>query len=164
MDRTQIEALEKAMLEEHRRDMEALNRLKRFLPNGSPGTTKLTPIAQPTAPAHLLQDDTNDGAEDGDTVATLRGKVGELMASDPTHGWTGQRMLRNLQEIGFPLKARKPQNSVIVAMAHWVKRGYATVARKGSGRNPNIIKWIPGKPFPLEVGVSSDMQGFRDSL
>lgn len=40
MDKAQIDVMERNMLEEHRKDLEALSRLKRFLP-GSNGKAAL---------------------------------------------------------------------------------------------------------------------------
>jgi hypothetical protein len=166
LDKTQIEELEKAMLEEHRLDLEALNRLKRFLPaNGAnakqvsgkeadtaahaePGPLPRATNAMPARPADKKVPSDHDLDEDLQDIGTLRGKVGEVMASDPERSWTGERMLTHLRVIGFPLRAQRPSISIVTAMTYWVKRDFAHVVRKGVGRAPNIVRWKADKAFP----------------
>ncbi len=162
MDKARIEEIEMAMREEHRRDEEALDRLKRFLPsNGTnSGNSKrlfeYIPKNDRLDPINVGHHDSLEDIDEALNVVTLRGKIGQTMASDPTKGWTGKKMLKALEEAKFAFAARKPINSVAIAMNYWVKRGFAHVTKRGSGRIPNVIKWLPDKPFPRSESDESE--------
>lgn len=159
-----IDELERAMLEEHRRDFEALARLKRFLPsNGAQaqpvamatdpagrGITKADSMSRPTIATPISDGPTDDVDPDHDPqdLGTLRDKIGEIMASDPNRTWTGKKMLEQLQSIKFPLQARKPISGIVTSMTYWVKQDCAVITRKGSGRAPNIVRWKPDRASP----------------
>lgn len=134
MEATQIAVLERQMLEEHKKDLEALARLKRFLPtNGSAPTVDERQMALP-APGQ--QDEDLDEAP----VKSLRGTIERVINADPTVRWTTQKMVSNLQRIRFPLRAKKPIYSVGQSMQILAERGAIRLVRRGVGSAPNIYK------------------------
>jgi len=134
MDATQITVLERQMLEEHKKDIEALARLKRFLPtNGAaPDPVEHRQMALPVG---------GDAEElDDAPVTTLRGKIEEIINADPTQKWTTQRVLARLREIGFPLNAQKPIYSVGQSLKILAGHERIKLVRKGVGSAPNIYR------------------------
>jgi hypothetical protein len=135
MTKEEIKTIETAMLEEHRRDLEALERLKRFVPDAAPkgsGSHK----------THSVVEEEGDSGAD----ASLRDKVAEVLSAEPVKCWTAQKVLDRLIELNFPLGSKKPKNGVSVALGVWVKRGKAHIYRKGSGRRPHVYRWGPKAP------------------
>jgi hypothetical protein len=137
MDATQIETLERQMVEEHKKDLEALARLKRFLPsNGS--TPKPPDERQMRLPVNLevrVEDDMEDAP-----VVTLRGKIEQTVNSDPNLKWTTQKVLAHLRQVGFPLNAKKPIYSVGQSLKILADQGRIRLVRKGLGSAPNIYR------------------------
>lgn len=165
LSKQQLEELERAMLVDHKRDLDALNRLKRFLPDsvaspypvGTGAEKQDDPVSRPTTVISLLKSEPSVFNEDEQDVVSLRSKIAEVMKADPSRGWTGRKMLAHLQTIGFPLQANKPLNSVVIATSYWVKKGEAFVSRKGSGRMPNIIRWKQGAGSTPAANESLDL-------
>jgi hypothetical protein len=139
LDANQLAAIESAMAEEHRKDREALLRLKRFLPsNGSNSRV-------PTVLTITNEGDVEDNSQ------TIIDKVEEIMQADTTKKWTVPAMVAHLNNIKFPLVAKKPQATmglVFSKLAH--KRRTIRMVKKGSGRKPN---WFRANP-PQEEGTS----------
>lgn len=140
LDANQIAAMEKAMDEEHRRDREALQRLKRFLPTGSSGSNGHD------APIVIDRSGETEARpwEDIDFVEadpeTIIGRVETIMMSDPEKRWTVPSMVAHLKTIGFPLEAKKPQATMGLVFAKLRKRHKIRLVRRGSGRNPNTYR------------------------
>jgi hypothetical protein len=131
----QILDLERKMLEEHRKDVEALQRLKRFMPaNGyaPAGDKRQLP---------LVPNDANDvDEEEGGSATTIRGTIESIMNSDVRRKWTVQTMLAHLLSINFPFKAKKPINSVSLSLQALYKKQRIVVVRKGAGSEPSIYR------------------------
>lgn len=123
----QISELERRMEEEHRKDREAIERLKRFLPQG-----------QQSASLHREEEDSSD-VNDA-PVPTIIGKVEEIMLDDATRKWTVPAMLAHLRHINFPLAAQKPEATLGQVFVKLQRRGAIRIVRRGSGRNPNIYR------------------------
>ena len=105
MDNDQIAALERQMQEEHKKDLDALDRLKRFLPsNGSEhaaGThAEATQVARPAS----------QFVPEADTPLVYA--VRDVMNYDPAVRWTNPKMLKYLTDSGFELKAKQPIYSI----------------------------------------------------
>jgi hypothetical protein len=132
MTKDQVEAIEAAMLEEHRKDLEALQRLKRFLPNAGPSGLDAARAPKPNVAEEEPEDETSP---------SLRDKIAEILSADPSQGWTTRKVLARLVELKFPLGAQRPINGVSVALSVWVRRGKAYIARRGTGRKPHIYRW-----------------------
>jgi len=134
MDATQITALERQMLEEHKKDLEALARLKRFLPtNGSAPTVDERQMALPVL--GRLDEDLDEAP-----VKSLRGTIERIVNADPSVRWTTQKMVFHLQGIRFPLRAKKPIYSVGQSMQILANRGAIRLVRRGVGAAPNIYR------------------------
>ena len=76
MDKNQILAIEQQMMEEHQKDLEALNRLKRFIPANRNGSQPSEIANKETLDSVPIVDD----AEEGPAIS-LRGKIKEIMDS-----------------------------------------------------------------------------------
>ena len=136
MDDKEITALERQMLKEHQKDLEALARLKRFLPsNGStsaPAITNAMP-AQPSEPIAPLV------PEEG---TPLKHAIRDIMNNDPTVKWSNGKMLKYLSSNGFELKAKKPIYSIGQATQKLVESGKIKLVKQGFGSSPNSYRGI----------------------
>jgi hypothetical protein len=143
LDANQLATIESAMAEEHRKDREALQRLKRFLPpNGSNGrVTQVLTIA-------------SDGTvEESEEPQTIIDKVEQVMQADPSKRWTVPAMVTYLKQINFPLAAKKPQATMGLVFAKLVgKRRTIRVVKRGAGRNPNVFRAVQ----PQQEGASDN--------
>ncbi len=150
-----------ALEEELRKDLEAITRVRQImsLKNGSlrldDRQLKL-PIAGKPA-----KDDAIDSAEedaDDAPITSLRGKIAEVINSDPTVRWTTQRVLAHLQQSGFPLRAEKPIFSVGQSLSALVRKGKIRMVRKGTGSQPNIYKGL-NSARNQDAQTEADSQG-----
>ena len=139
----QIEELERAMREEHQRDLEALSRLKRFLPANGKAPVTESPVVKlpliPSPPKPLPLPESTMAVE-----KSMRARVAEIMARDQSTKWSAQAMVAHLLEHGHTLAAKKPVPGIQLIMVHWVKRGKLDLLRKGTGRTPNLYRWRSG--------------------
>ena len=99
MDPEKVTDIERQMLEEHRKDLKALARLKRFLHSSENNAIPVQP-SEPIAP--LVP-------EEG---TPLKHAIRDIMNNDPTRKWSNGKMLNYLSSIGFNLKAKKPIYSI----------------------------------------------------
>jgi hypothetical protein len=134
----QIANIEAAMEDEHRRDREALQRLKRFLPtNGNSNGKSVAErvrAAQAAPSLPLLGNGTDEDVEIGSIIGTVE----KVMFENPTQRWTVPGMVGHLQQTGFPLEAQKPERTMGLIFRKLAKRGRIQIVRKGSGRRPNV--------------------------
>jgi hypothetical protein len=137
LDSTQIEELERAMLAEHHKDLEALTRLKRFLPANGAAKAVATQPPIPVAPLAARVATVED-------AKSLRTRVAEVMSANPESQWTAQSMLAKLLTTDFKTEAKNPIPSVQLVMARWEKLGKAVLVRKGTGRIANKYAWAAG--------------------
>ena len=141
LDAKQLASIEATMEEEHKKDREALQRLKRFLPNvngHSSGFRETT--GQVKLPVHVLVPVVND--DDDAVTGTIIGKVESILMADPTEKWTVPRMLSFLRESGFQLEAQKPERTIGLVFRKLMKRGKVRLLKKGSGRIPNVYRAV----------------------
>lgn len=133
-----------ALKEELLKDMEALERVERLIAakNGSLSRPDERQYQLPISPKPQadLDIDSFEEDEENSTGISIRGKIAEIMNSDPSVRWTTQRVLFHLQAIEFPLKAKKPIYSIGQSLNSLVKQGRIRLIRKGSGSEPNIYK------------------------
>jgi hypothetical protein len=126
-----------ALEAELRRDLEAIERVRRLmaLKNGS-----LSPDSrQYTLPGAIAPGESDDGLE-STNASSLSGTIERIVNSDATVRWTTPKMLVHLQQIGFPLRAKKPIYSIGQAMQKLASRGDIRIVRRGAGNSPNIYK------------------------
>lgn len=124
----QLSEVERRMEEEHRKDREALLRLKRFLDLGEQ-TSVIT--------IHREEDSSNV-----DDTPTIISKVESVFADDFTRKWTVPTMIAHLRHEGFPLVAQKPEATMGQVFARLQQRGVIRLVRRGAGRRPNIFKAV----------------------
>lgn len=128
----QLAEIERAMEDEHRRDREALERLKRFLKNGSNGGAKEARTAFAMASASA---DDDEGSSQ-----TIIGKVEEVIFADPEKRWTVPGMVSHLANSGFKFAAKKPDATMGLVFHKLQRRGKVRIVRRGAGRTPNVYR------------------------
>jgi hypothetical protein len=145
LDANQISAIESAMEEEHRRDREALQRLKRFLPlngNGSGGRVSTFVIDRTNEAQESEVLDFMDTADS--EPLTIIDTVEQIMQADPHKKWSVPLMVAHLKNIKFPLEAKKPEATMGLVFTKLMKKRKTIVrVRRGSGRMPNLFRAIP---------------------
>jgi hypothetical protein len=136
--------MERAMREEHRKDLEALERLKRLIHKNGDATCQ--------APDHKPQQidaeyvDNNDDPldlQEGLFPATIIGRVESIMVANTARRWTVPSMLTELMRQKFPLAAQKPASTLGLVFGKLHKRGRIRLVRRGSGRTPNVFRAVP---------------------
>src|ERR1019366_5411681 len=120
----QLADMEQAIIEEHRRDREALERLKRFLPQNGNGRKAAV----------------NVDVEDQSSQDTIIGRVRELLKADPNKGWTVPNVIAHLKATGYTFAAKTPASTLGLTFAKLVKKKEARIAKRGSGRVPHVYK------------------------
>jgi hypothetical protein len=134
LDLKTIEEMQRSLLEEHRKDLEALERLKRFLPKSGAVDVKAT---EPESG----EDDAGPSA--GDTII---GKVQEVVFSDYSRRWTVPVVMAELRRQNFPMTAKKPDRTVGLILSKLYARGVLRLVRRGSGRIPNVYRTVAQAP------------------
>jgi hypothetical protein len=151
-DSKTLAAMEQSMRDEHRRDLEALERLKRFLPaNGN------APAQSKTIDAPIV--DTNDDALDlpeGPFPQTIIGKVESIMLADTAKRWTVPAMLQELRRTNFRLEAKTPASTLGLVFAKLRKRGRIRIVKRGSGRTPNVFRGVESQEGDSEIDSKSE--------
>ena len=136
MDQKKVTDIEREMLEEHRKDLKALARLKRFLHSSestsAPQTSNAIPV-QPSEPIAPLV------PEEG---TPLKHAIRDIMNNDPNRKWSNGKMLNYLSSIGFNLKAKKPIYSIGQATQQLVESGEVKLQKQGFGSLPNIYRGL----------------------
>jgi hypothetical protein len=124
---SQIQEIRSRMQEEHRRDIEALERLMRFLPvSAQPNGKQAFPPAA------------DNGMAPEDSVL---GGIERILRDHANRTWTSQQIRAELERRGFGLKAKNPMATISVALKKLEDRDKATVVMRGSGREPNRYQW-----------------------
>ncbi len=129
MKHEQISAMERQMQKEHRKDVEALGRLKRFLPSNSLGATSQV-TAQSVVPFVPEED------------SPLKDAIRNIMNNDPVVRWTNTKMFKYLTEVGFKLNAKQPIYSIGQATQRLFDAGEIKLVRKGAGSTPNFFRGL----------------------
>lgn len=125
---SQLAEVEQRMEEEHRKDREALIRLKRFLnTDGHSG-----PVIAP------MEEEDEHGSPYPDSII---GKVTILLQTDPLRKWTVPEIVTQLRSERFPLTAKKPESTIGLTLRKLHKRGLIKIVRKSSGHNPSVYRW-----------------------
>lgn len=147
MDQDQIAAMEQQMMEEHRKDMEALARLKRFIPpNGATSGASRSSITV-SAPSPVVPLVPEEGTP-------LKHAIRDIANHEPSVRWTNVKMLKYLESIKFELNAQKPIYSIGQATQKLIDRGDLKLVKKGSGNTPNIFRGLTG----LELAAREDAE------
>ncbi|MBV9745306.1 MAG: hypothetical protein JO099_16210 [Acidobacteriia bacterium] len=132
-----------ALKEELRKDLEALERVERLIASKN-GALLRPDDRQFALPMNVQVDDrntlTDETDEDLGPRTSLRGKIAEIINSDPQVRWTTPKMLIHLQSIDFPLHAKKPIYSIGQSMQKLAEKGVIRIVRRGVGNQPNIYK------------------------
>ena len=134
MDAQELAQVERAMEEEHRRDREALERLKRFLHPGKNGNSVHAATAAKSA----------SGKDDAETAAvyTIISRVAEIMTANPSRKWSGPQMLDEVRSAGSPVSAQRPLSTINRVFRKLVKRRVIRRVRTGKGTTPHLYRAI----------------------
>lgn len=138
LDAKQLAAIELAMAEEHRRDKEALDRMKRFIRGGD--SPQQRPLS--LAPSTFVRDEED---EDDSGEGSIRSKVAEVFDANPDRRWTIPQMVAYLNEIGFTLKAQRPEATMYGVFQRLRERGRIRIVRRGTGRTPHTYRSTAGE-------------------
>lgn len=149
IDAKQLAAMERAMQEEHRKDREALERLKRFLHADGNSCGELH---EPKTVLEQIQEEVDEL-----NTNTMIGTVEAIIANDPKKRWTVASMLQRLRDDKFPLAADKPQASLGLVFSKLHKRGKIRLVRRGSGRTPHVYR----ANLPLEGDSETEAKSER---
>ncbi len=152
----QLAAMEQEMAEEHRKDIEALQRLKRFAHPSAKATRPAIPIAEaptlftppkpPSEPGPAEEPaeeiaEVEDGGNEGDiNQPTIMSKIVEVLGSEPNRQFTVWEFIKTAERQGYKFAAKKPESSVSLAFAKLLRREKIRRIHKGSGRSPHIYK------------------------
>ncbi len=132
MDNEQVAAMERQMLEEHRKDVEALERLKRFLPsNSSEVTSQEKTVLHQTVTPLIPEEDT-----------PLKYAIRDIMNNDPNVRWTNSKMLNYLENIRFTLNAKRPIYSIGQATQRLLGTEEIKLLIRGAGSTPNVFRGL----------------------
>jgi hypothetical protein len=133
----------RSMEEDLQKDLEALARVRRILESKN-GSLRLNAEAKPPPGQVIFVGNAIRVADvddpDETPVTSLRGKIEQIINSDPAVKWTTQKVLAHLQRIGFPLKAKKPIYSVGQSLNVLTDQGRIRLVRKGVGSTPNLYR------------------------
>lgn len=137
MDPREITAME----EELKKDLDALTRVRRIMESRRKETQHSSTGPGLPVGAALI----NNGIAHGETNtledafgSSLIARVAEIIDKDPRTQWTTQLVLTQLEQTGFPLRAKKPVYSVGQAINKLVEQGRIRMLKKGAGRIPNL--------------------------
>ena len=137
MDKKKVVELEQQMLEEHRKDLEALTRLKRFLPSNDNvgGQETSTIITEPPSHSTIASLVPEEGTP-------LKYAIRDILNNDPSVKWINKKILQYLLDVGFELKAQKPIYSIGQATQQLLGSGEIKLVKKGFGSTPNILRGL----------------------
>jgi hypothetical protein len=137
MDAQELAQIEDAMAEEHRRDREALERLKRFLHHGRNGNT---PRAS-AAPVLTIKNagETKAVVKESSTILS---KVAAVMTADASRSWNGPQLVEKLASDGNTTSSKRPVAIITRALRQLVKRGTIRRVKKGTGTTPHAYRAV----------------------
>ena len=131
IDAQQISEIERAMREEHAKDLEALRRLKKYLPNQE-GATQRAGVA---SPPNL-------------TYPSLKDKILKLINAEPVRKWQRSEMEAALYREGFPIAAQNKAAAVNQALRALVRNEAITLVVQGVGKAPSVYRSILNEEQP----------------
>ena len=124
IDVQQISDIERAMREEHEKDLEALRRLRKYLPNQQEITRT---IAVPP----------RNGAR-----PSLKTKVLELVNAEPTLEWKRSELEHVLDQEGFTIAAQNRAAAINQVLRALVRNEEVTLVVQGVGKAPSVYRSI----------------------
>jgi hypothetical protein len=121
-----IADIERAMLEEHEKDLAALRRLKKYLPHeGSTSDTRATTVA--VRPRNV-------------PYPSLKAKVRELIDAEPHRHWMRSELASILREQHFPIAAQDKDASINQALRNLVRSESISLLIQGTGKAPSVYQ------------------------
>jgi hypothetical protein len=143
LDFSQLESIRRAMEEEHRRDLEALERLKRFMPANASRTVSATALMPPAANSGQSREDDARDLEHSDSSGSIIAAIERVFREHPERAWDGPRILNELKRMGDAPKAVNPMTTISVSLKKLSDRSVIRLVRPGSGRTPHLYQWQP---------------------
>jgi hypothetical protein len=127
LEATQIAEIERKMKEEHKRDLEALQRLRKYLPASE--------TANRSAQSGAEEPRSSNGRPRGRKTG-LRKKIREAIDSMPDQHLTRAEIAEILDADGFEIQAVDPVSSMNQALRKLVIRKDIALAKPGLGSSP----------------------------
>lgn len=132
-----IEELERAMLTEHRRELEALNLLKKRYANSKNGHSPVVAGAVAASPLGGYPID-----NDVPLPMTMVERVSQIVRGHPEVSWDAPKMVNVFKSSGIPLKAERPLSTFNRIFRKLQKRGVVRLVRRGKGTGPNVYRAV----------------------
>ncbi len=127
-DHNQILEIKRRMEQEHRLDLEALDRLLRFLPDASNGVKPKTVEIKPS----------NSGESDDLSAFDMR--IKEIIDGDYKRDFSVVDILSALEASGNKPNAARPESAVNRALSRLVSAHVIQVSRQPKGRRAGLYK------------------------
>jgi len=143
MTKDELEQIRARMEEEHRLDLEALERVMRFLPQNN-GFHAIPPAVTNSS------DDPNLPLLE-QSQATIIDNIEKIFRERSTRTWTGPQILKELSALGCEPNGKNPMATIGVAIKKLHDRGKISLVRSGSGRQPHIYEWRKVNTADCEV-------------
>jgi hypothetical protein len=155
----QFDAMQKEMEDEHRRDREAFDRMRRFVKPATPVTAaSVTPkpaVPSPASTAAVPIRSTSE-LEDEDS---LIGSVLDVIRARPSTSMHRNTVYREMKAKGFVFAHGEVQGlaSVGVALSKLAARQVIRRVRKGAGRMPSLYRAVVERSEPEGAATQTEM-------
>ena len=127
------------MLTEHRRELEALNLLKKRYANSKNGHSPMVAAAveavSSSPGAYPLEDNIP-------LPMTMLDRVSQIVRGHPEVPWDAPKMVNVFRSSGIPLRAERPLSTFNRIFRKLQKRGIVRLVRRGKGTGPNVYRAV----------------------
>lgn len=144
LDERQIAEMERRMREEHQKDLEALERLKKYLPSESAKNGAPTRIPASRIPASRIPRKVRAVGGGGRTGLTKE-VLAIITEGEQGRQWTRGDIKQELDRRGFAIRAKDDIAAVNQALKSLVARGEIQLLEQGSGSRPSV--YVAIKPL-----------------
>ena len=138
LTKQELDLIRVRMEEEHTKDMEALERIMRFLPVSDSVINQ--PLKPSLVPELTVNTDPNVNALASGSHSVLGG-IEKILSDHYNRTWTSQQIKTELETRGVDLLAKNPMATVSVTLKKLLDRQKIKVVRLGAGREPHIYQW-----------------------
>jgi hypothetical protein len=138
LDERQISDMESRMREEHRKDLEALERLKKYLPTPTSNGVTSVPLVPASRTPRVRSIGRRTRAGGGRTGLTNEVLAIITEARDQQEIWSRAEVQEALNKRMFVVTASDPVAAINQALKALVGRGDLFIVRQGSGSSPSL--------------------------
>ena len=130
----ELEAIRANMEEEHRKNMDALDRVMRFsFPNAVPRAISQLPLILPAEKMDRAAPNHADSTNAPSIIDAIR----LVFIENPSRMFTTKLMMEELKQRRVELKAQSPLVTISVALKKLVDRDVIYIVRRGNGKDPH---------------------------